>query len=292
MEILQLRYFYDSAKYESFAKAAQKHMVPTTSVSAAVKRLEKELNCLLFDRFPNRITLNDNGKRLLHSLSIVFGELDGVTSLLSEQFIDTRDVNILVRAARQEFTRVVIEYKKIYPHSNIKLSFSSHDEDYHNYDIIFDENSDQYSEYIRNEQIHTELYLIVSKNHPLNGKQLTLKQLSNESFITTSEDSSLYTGLLKACKRVGFTPKIPIFCNDMQCYKECVEAGIGIGVCRAGRKANISTKTFDVLDVPDFVVNQTLCIYYNQQANYGNVSHFLNYIIKKNFLAYRDMLTL
>ena len=44
MEMLQLRYFYESAQNESFAKTAEKYMVPTTSVSASVKRLEKEQN--------------------------------------------------------------------------------------------------------------------------------------------------------------------------------------------------------------------------------------------------------
>ena len=43
MELLQLRYFFESAKTENFSKTAQKFQVPTTSVSASVKRLEKEM---------------------------------------------------------------------------------------------------------------------------------------------------------------------------------------------------------------------------------------------------------
>ena len=34
MELLQLRYFYESAKNENFAKTAEKYMVPASSVSA------------------------------------------------------------------------------------------------------------------------------------------------------------------------------------------------------------------------------------------------------------------
>ena len=65
MEFLQLKYFYESAKNQSFAKTAEKHMVPTTSVSASVKRLEKELGCPLFDRYANKIKLNREGERFL-----------------------------------------------------------------------------------------------------------------------------------------------------------------------------------------------------------------------------------
>ena len=47
MELLQLRYFYESAKHENFAKTAEKYMVPASSISASVKRLEDELGCKL-----------------------------------------------------------------------------------------------------------------------------------------------------------------------------------------------------------------------------------------------------
>ena len=51
MEFLQLRYFYESAKNKSFAVTAKNHMVPTSSVSASVKRLEKEFGTNLFDLY-------------------------------------------------------------------------------------------------------------------------------------------------------------------------------------------------------------------------------------------------
>ena len=43
MELLQLKYFYESAQTESFAKTAEKHLGPPSSVSASIKRLEDEL---------------------------------------------------------------------------------------------------------------------------------------------------------------------------------------------------------------------------------------------------------
>ena len=76
MELLQLRYFFDSAKTENFSKTAERYKVPPSSVSSAVKRLENELGVQLFDRTDNRILLNENGKRVQQSLCIVFDELD------------------------------------------------------------------------------------------------------------------------------------------------------------------------------------------------------------------------
>ena len=65
MEMLQLRYFYESAMEESFSKTARKYMVPVSSVSASVKRLEQELGVELFTRTGNRILLTEKGKQFL-----------------------------------------------------------------------------------------------------------------------------------------------------------------------------------------------------------------------------------
>ena len=106
MEILQLRYFFDSAKTESFAKTAEKYMVPPTSVSASVKRLEIELGCKLFDRSCNRIMLNSNGKRLRESLTLIFDELDKMVESLSAPDADTREIKLLVRGMRKKNYRL------------------------------------------------------------------------------------------------------------------------------------------------------------------------------------------
>ena len=84
MELLQLKYFYESATSESFTKTAEKHLIPVSSVSASIKRLEMELGCKLFDRTSNRITLNQNGKRFHRSLSLIFNELNTVLEELSQ----------------------------------------------------------------------------------------------------------------------------------------------------------------------------------------------------------------
>jgi len=122
MEILQLRYFYESAKNENFAKTAEKFMVPTTSVSASVKRLENELGCKLFDRTSNRIILNNNGKRFQQSLCMIFDELDHAVENLSDNNHDDREIKMLVRAVRSNITDYIIEYNSMYPNIVFKCS--------------------------------------------------------------------------------------------------------------------------------------------------------------------------
>ena len=108
MELLQLRYFFDSAKTENFSRTAEKYMVPPSSVSAAVKRLESELGVQLFDRTDNRILLNGNGKRVQQSLCIVFDELDKLRDSFAESPESRREIRLLVRTLRSRITDYIM----------------------------------------------------------------------------------------------------------------------------------------------------------------------------------------
>lgn len=280
MEMLQLKYFFESSVNQSFAKTAQKYMVPATSVSASVKRLEKELGCELFDRSSNRIILNENGRRLKQSLKVMFEELDSAVDSITSSSSDTREIKMLVRAMRGEITNFIIEYKKRHPNIAFKTVFDFDTKDFEKYDIIIDDTTSDYAQYERYELYHTRVCLKVNSDNPLCGKRLSLAQLSDHPFVSIGENNGLHNILINACKRAGFTPNIIIQSNDISCNRKLVEAGVGIGLGReySGSKTayNIST-----LNVYDFDEKQTICCYYKKDSAYGNVQHFLNFLKSK-----------
>lgn len=281
MEILQLRYFYESARQESFAKAAEKYMVPATSVSASVKRLEKELGCELFHRSCNRISLNDNGKRLLTSLSKIFDELDQTVNSLTSATTDTREIKMLVRAMRNVITDRIIEYKTKHPHIAFKTVFDFRETNIEHYDIIIDEETNRYPDYEKQALYTTQIALRVASGSPLCGKKLTLKQLSRQPFISIGEQNGLHRILIESCKKAGFTPNIVVQSNDLLCLKKFIEAGVGIGLSRKYEESTLSPG-IEHLDVTDFNVKQTICCYYKKQDAYGNVEHFINFLKSKS----------
>ena len=280
MELLQLRYFYESSKNESFAKTAEKYMVPPTSVSASVKRLENELGCPLFNRSSNRISLNDNGRILRHSLDTIFSELDNAIEKITSASTDMREIKILVRAMRGEITDRIIEYKTMHPHISFKTVFDFDKTDFENYDIIIDEKRDLYSNFEHFKLFTTRIRLRASVTNPLCGKKLTLKQLKNQPFISIGENNGLHRILIEACKRAGFTPDIVVQTNDLGCIKKCVQANVGIGL---GREYSHSKplENMAYLDITDFNEIQTIFAHYKAQSAYGNVKHFLNFLKKR-----------
>ena len=276
MEILQLRYFYESSVSESFAKTAKKYMVPTSSVSASVKRLEEEMNCKLFDRESNKIRLNQNGKKLQRSLCHIFEELDKTVEEISKKENDTREIKMLVRAMRRKVTDYIIEYNKNMPEVAFKTVFDFGDTDFEGYDVIIDEGKIDYPEYERFEIWDMKIKMKASKDSPLKGKTLTLKELSKESFVSLSEESNMHQMLIRACNSAGFCPNISVISNDIACHDKLIESGMGIGL---GREEKSENTVF--LDIIDFEERYTVYAYYKKSAYYGNVKSFLNFLKEK-----------
>jgi LysR family transcriptional activator of glutamate synthase operon len=275
MELLQLRYFYESAKTESFAKTAQKYMIPTSSVSASIKRLESELGVKLFDRSCNKISLNANGKKFQQSVCAIFGELDSAVQNITSQPTDDREIKILVRATRQKITESIINYNSNHPNIKFKTVFDFSENDFEKYDIIIDEKADVYSDFDNFELSTLQIRLKASVKSPLCNKKLTLKQLSTQPFISWGEQSNMHKLLLRACNNVGFTPNIIVHSNDIECNERLIGSGIGIGL------GSNTTKNTTFLDISDFDERYTVYCYYKGQSNYGNVEHFLNFLKTK-----------
>ena len=279
MEILQLRYFYESAMNENFSKTADKYAVPVSSVSASVKRLEAELGCKLFDRDCNHISLNANGKRLQQAVRTVFAELDNASFELSAQNGDHREIKMLVRAMRTDITDYIIEYNKERPHITFDTVFDFKKTDFENYDIIIDERNDVYRDYESFELFNLKIRLLVSSQSALVTKKCTLNQLKNQSFVSLGEESNMHRILTKACMDAGFAPKFVARINDIRCHEKMIESGIGIGLGRENKKKQ--NPKISYIDVSDFDERYRVYIYYKKQSAYGNVLHFLNFLESK-----------
>lgn len=280
MELLQLRYFYESAKNENFSKTASKFMVPTTSVSASIKRLESELNCQLFDRTSNRIYLNAKGELLQKALCSIFQELDTVTNELTEHKNDSRAITILNKSMRRKTTELITEYNASYPNVAFRTVFTS-DENYQDYDIIIDDDKDTYDGYDRIELFNILLRLKCSAKSDLHKKKFSLNQLCNQSFVSMDTESNMHKILEKACNRAGFSPKISIMCNDIECYEKFIASGMGIGIAREEAAFTDSNLHLCDIDVTDFHEHYTVYAYYKKKAYYGNVKNFVEFLKSK-----------
>ncbi len=283
MELLQLQYFYDGARNESFAKTAEKYMVPASSVSASIKRLEGELGCRLFDRHSNRITLNENGKRLQRSVCIIFDELDRIRSEFGSAESEGGTVRLLIRSIRNEITDAIISYRKSHPGIGFETVFDMSEENTEPYDIIIDEHTDKYEGYRKFELYSTRVHIKASLDSPLAGRTLTMSQLRHQPFVTMGKDSNLYKILIRACKNAGFTPNIVMETNDAKCYGKCISGGMGIGLGRERTRPSNVALGHVYLKVIDFDERQTFYGYYKDTGVGKHIFEFIDFLRKWEF---------
>lgn len=279
MELLQLRYFFESAKNSNFAKTAEKFWVPASSVSASIKRLEEELGCQLFDRKSNRIVLNENGKHLQKTLCALFEELDRTAEELKNPIPPATEIRVLVYGRRNRMTDAIIEYQKRYPNVRFRAMFSQEDAKPEDFDLIVDKDNGAYPDYERWELCSNPLRFRAHKNSPLAGKELTMKDLRNERFVTMEEENMDST-LLAVCKKAGFYPNIVMLTNDSQCYERSAQAGL-ISLWKAYNEP-LPDGLVD-LNVTDFQERQTIYLYYKPNAINASIRNFIDFLKSVEF---------
>lgn len=281
MELLQLRYFLESADTENFSKTAEKFMVPPSSVSISVKRLEKELGESLFDRMGNKISLNRNGRILRDALKTALPAIDGATaeiSFASEN--EAGDIHLLIRSERRVITEHFIEFKKQYPNVVFHLIHDFSTKDIDKYDIIIDEQSDRYKGFERFPMLSEKLRLAAGINNQLCNKPLTLDMLYSQPFISMGEGSSIKRLTLEICKKAGFTPNIIVESDDPYYLRKYIELGFGIAfVPEISWQGELSDK-ITYLNVIDLDYSRITYAYLNKERSRA-AQEFYNYLLKK-----------
>ena len=274
MELLQLRYFLESARTESFTKTAEKYMVPPSSVSITVRRLEKELGCTLFDRSANKIVLNENGRKLQLSLANIFGKLDQtVADLALEKEHVT--IHVLLKSFRTLTVDAIIEYQGANPDICFKIAFTHDETKFENYDLIVTAEPISLEGFEMLQLCSHKLKLKVSPSSPLLGRPLVMEDLRDQPFLITSQTNPTYKALLRACENAGFTPNVTMEINDVAYYMRCVRAGLGIGITH-----NLDSYTLNVTDFNEWI---TCYAYYKTTDPRPQIQAFIDFLRCKKF---------
>jgi len=227
MELLQLQYFCDTAETENFSKTAKKHLVPTSSVSQSIKRLEKELGCELFDHGGNKITLNNDGKQFYADASQALLLLDQAKERILEQSEELQgDVHLICMSNR----KIVTDALEVFVQQHPKVNFIIHHnlEAEQSFDVLISNHCPyEYSKKLL--LVDEEICVAVHRDHPLakrNDPEIT--DLEKERFITMPPGSNLYGITTNLCTGAGFSPNIAIQTDDPFYIRKYVEMGLGI----------------------------------------------------------------
>jgi len=285
MELLQLKYFISAAETQNFSKTAKKFTVPPSAISQSIKRLEKELGVLLFDRRANKISLNSNGQMFYTSVR----ESDRLLSEVAQKLTDSQknmsgEIRIQILCNRRLVSTAIKEFSLQHPDVHFVLLHGPSSEE--EYDLIISDQDISDLKYHRQILLTENIAVAFHKEHPLALQEdLRISDLSRENFITMLSDGSLYRITQKFCAQAGFTPQIAIQCDDPYYIRQYIEMGLGIGFVplsswKGQFSENLVCRTFHNL-------TRTTYVYWNPSQHSKSVKSFLEVLrrVRENDLS-------
>ena len=269
MNLKDLQYFYDLCQLQSYTEVAKQHKVSQPSISYAIKRLEESFNCKLIHHDPSHrsFKLTPQGQILLKH-----------TELILPEVISTRkEINrSLAQYSTVGFPPIIIQYLFAALNEKDKFNFLKKvrpirggSVELLNLLLKGDLNASllglieplNYPSIETHDLFHKELYVVLSKNHPLaTAPSLTFEDLVDQSFILLDE----HFVHLKAFETLNqkYQNKAEIFfkTDDIAILKELLKKGIGLSLLA---DIALSDEDDDLIKIPLIPKDKiTFTVYY------------------------------
>ena len=116
--------FYNVAKYKSFTRAAEVMYANQPNITRAIKSLEKQLGCTLFERTRKGVVLTDDGRELYEHISVAFEHIQaGEEAVSAKHSMENGVVSVGATeiALRCCLLPVLRRYHELYPGVRIKI---------------------------------------------------------------------------------------------------------------------------------------------------------------------------
>ncbi|MFS8952868.1 LysR family transcriptional regulator [Streptococcus oralis subsp. tigurinus] len=269
MNLKDLQYFYDLCQVQSYTDVAKQHKVSQPSISYAIKRLEEAFNCKLIHHDPSHrsFKLTHQGEILLKHTELILPEIISARKEINRSLVHYSTVG---------FPPIIIQYlfaslneekefdflKKVRPISGGSVELLNlllkGDLDASLLGLIEPLNHPSIETH---ELFHKELYVVLSKNHPLaTASSLTFQDLVDQSFILLDE----HFVHLKAFELLNqkYQNRAEIFfkSDDIVILKELLKKGIGVSLLA---DIALSDEDDDLIKIPLIPEDQiTFTVYY------------------------------
>lgn len=248
MDFHHLKYFVEVADKKSFSKAARSLHISQSAISRTIKALEDELGVVLFLRNAKAVDLTDGGTIFLsHAKRVVFMFEHLKTDFENEFKLEQGSIHIGIPpiTGAPLFAKLLGGFKKEYPQIDLDLfEYGSKKVELSVQEGLIDigiictepQTKDFESFFLTDDPLH----VILPKDHPLaKQSEISLQQLATESFVLYRDDFNLHDEILKACKRVGYRPKIVFETSQRDLMLQTVEAGLAIALLPSRLCANV-----------------------------------------------------
>ncbi len=237
MNTTQLETFLKVMEARNFTAAANLLGYAQSTVTTQIKQLEEELGCLLFERLGKKVVLTPEGERL----SAYAEKMMQLEREIMLEVPEKREPAGVIRLGVSEslcyhgLPQVLLEFKKKFPLTDIRLSFIMHDTfpgllKNGALDLAYSLNPAM--EYPDLEILHEKpetLGFYASPNYALARKEkISEKDLAQVPLLLTSHSCSFRRMLLEDLAGASVTPQIALETSSKEILKEFAVNELGI----------------------------------------------------------------
>lgn len=250
-------YIYEIYKEKSFTKAANNLFISQPALSAAVRKVEEELQIKIFDRSASPLALTLEGEAYIKAVK----EMYNIKKDYENNVIDLFNLNVgSIRISGANFIssyvipKIILPFSKKYPTINIELLESNsktliNELTNDNIDLLIDYSIDE--KLIESYPLFNETILLcVPKQLKINSelldyslnsedirndvhfsdniKKINLYDFKNENFLMLKSGNSMNNHGFDICHESGFDPKVSIYFDQLVTSYNMASSGLGV----------------------------------------------------------------
>lgn len=277
ISLTSVRYFLEAAKLENFSLAANRLYTAQPNLSKRISALESELGVTLFHRSGKRVRLTEAGQLVYREFSEALERMDKAVQQARSLEQDKQDTIVIGILEGQRIgpdgPHLLEEFYRRYPNVYLKFERAGlyrlrQELMSGGFDMIVAVESagaNYLDAHKRVLKTFSGVIAINAQNPMANRETLTLPMLSQENFVTLSQNeaSQGYDALAAACRPYGFAPRIIREADSVETLLLYVEMGMGVALLSGNTRLAANP---DVRLVPLRDVTFQLAAYWHDSA--------------------------
>lgn len=287
----QLKVFEATARHGSFTRAAEELFLTQPTVSMQVKQLTKAVGLPLFEQVGKRLYLTDAGRELFSTCQEIFNKLDQLEMKVADmKGMKQGHLRLAVITTTKYFMpRLLGPFCQQFPGIDVSLTVTNHER------VIERLSNNQDDLYVMSQLpdhleikshpfLENPLVVVAPANHVLaKEKDITLKRLSEETFIMREPGSGTRRAFQKMLDAQGLTVKVRLELGSNEAIKQAIAGGLGLSVLsRHTLTPEGPHSELTILDVEGFPIKREWYIVHLSGKQLSVVaSTFLEYLQKE-----------
>lgn len=243
LDVRRLRVLCEVARSGSITRAASALSYTASAVSQQIAVLEREAGTALLERRPRGVVLTEAGRTLVVHAEAILAQLAAAEAALAE-LVDLRRGHLRIASFATAGATVlpwaVDAFRARYPDVELSVAQASPAEGLARLregriDLALTADLDPRVTTAQGvEVVHLfddPIQLALHSSHRLAGRaEIALADLRDETWIDVPQHSSGGGVLARACKRVGFVPRVAFESDDYGAMSRLVGAGVGLAL--------------------------------------------------------------